>query len=65
LKIKLLTIKKESIMKKLVFAAVAALALVSVSNVFAGQNENKVQNTVVSDTTVTTPAPADTVATAE
>ena len=42
-------------MKKLVFAAVAALALVSVSNVFAGQNENKVQNTVVSDTTVTTP----------
>ncbi|WP_443733709.1 hypothetical protein [Xylanibacter rarus] len=52
-------------MKKLVFAAVAALALVSVSNVFAGQNENKVQNTVVSDTTVTTPASADTVATAE
>lgn len=52
-------------MKKLVFAAVAALALVSVSNVFAGQNEYKVQNTVVSDTTVTTPAPADTVATAE
>lgn len=52
-------------MKKLVFAAVAALALVSVSNVFAGQNENKAQNTVVSDTTVTTPAPADTVATAE
>ncbi|WP_295434847.1 hypothetical protein [uncultured Prevotella sp.] len=54
-------------MKKLVFAAVAALALVSVSNVFAGQNNDneKVQNTVVSDTTVTTPAPADTVATAE
>lgn len=48
-------------MKKLVFAAVAALALVSVSNVFAGQNnDNKVQNTVVSDTTVTTPTPADT-----
>lgn len=46
-------------MKKLVFAAVAALALVSVSNVFAGQNDDKVQNTVVSDTTVTT-VPADT-----
>lgn len=52
-------------MKKLVFAAVAVIALVSVGNVFAGQNENKVQNTVVSDTTVTTPAPADTAVVAE
>ena len=39
-------------MKKLVFAAVAALALVSVSNVFAGQNENKVPNTVGSSLTI-------------
>lgn len=50
-------------MKKLVFAAVAALALVSVGSVFANKNVDKqVPGTVMSDTTVTsTPAPADTV----
>lgn len=52
-------------MKKLVFAAVAALALVSVSNVFASQEPvQKVQNAAQTDTTDTvapqSQAPADT-----
>lgn len=55
-------------MKKLVFAAVAAFAMVSVSNAFVGtakaENPATVNNTVQNDT-VTTPAdsvaaPADT-----
>lgn len=47
-------------MKKLVFAAVAALALTSVSNVFAGKTTANSDVTVCNDTIKT--APADTVA---
>ena len=53
-------------MKKLVFAAVAALVMVSVSNVFAGKATTVNAMTEPTDTTVTTTtspateAPADT-----
>ncbi|MDO4159464.1 MAG: hypothetical protein Q4D41_03295 [Prevotellaceae bacterium] len=49
-------------MKKLVIAAVAALALVSVSNVFASQKAvENIQNVAPTDTTdIPVPAPADT-----
>lgn len=46
-------------MKKLVFAVIAAVAMVSVSNVFAG---NRMVNVAVSEP-VDTVAPADTTAT--
>lgn len=42
-------------MKKLFFAAIAAIAMVSVSNVFANGTKNSTQFTTVSDTTVTAP----------
>lgn len=47
-------------MKKLVFAAVAALAMVSVSNVFAGKSATTVSVTAPTDTV--TPATPDTLA---
>lgn len=48
-------------MKKLVFAAIAAMVMVSVSNVFASKNMASVSNATPVDTTVST----DTVAPAE
>lgn len=48
-------------MKKLVFAAIAAMVMVSVSNVFASKNMASVSNAAPVDTTVST----DTVAPAE
>lgn len=48
-------------MKKLVFAAIAAMVMVSVSNVFASKNMASVSNAAPADTTVST----DTVAPAE
>lgn len=51
--------KKQKIMKKLVFAAIAAMVMVSVSNVFAS---NKMAS-VSSVTPVDTVAPADSTAT--
>lgn len=53
--------KKKKIMKKLVFAAIAAMVMVSVSNVFASNKMASVSSVAPVDTV----APADTVATAD
>ena len=55
------TIEKINIMKKLVFAAVAALVMVSVGNVFA---QNEPVSTMQSDS-ISFVAPADTVVTTD
>ncbi len=47
-------------MKKLVFAAIAALVMVSVSNVFANDNNQSSQSTVAPIDTVAPTQPADT-----
>ena len=53
--------KKQKIMKKLVFAAIAAMVMVSVSNVFASNKMASVSSVAPVDTV----APADTVATTD
>lgn len=47
-------------MKKLVFAAIAAMVMVSVSNVFASKNMASVSNAAPADTTVSTDTVAPT-----
>ena len=52
-------------MKKLVFAAIAAMVMVSVSNVFASNKMASVSSVAPVDTVAPAEAPADTVAPAE
>ena len=52
-------------MKKLVFAAIAAMVMVSVSNVFATNKMESVSNATPIDTIAPTEQPADTTVTEE